>query len=97
MWQPLERLVDQFQAQGFISAQNRALYQRVEGIDDVLPALAAARPAAHPLIRGSYARPGLRGHRADGSGWSVAMESRIQARKARMAGVGARDFRRVSQ
>lgn len=50
-WQPLERLVDQFQTQGFISAQNRALYQRVETIDQVLPALAAARPAAHPLIR----------------------------------------------
>jgi uncharacterized protein (TIGR00730 family) len=49
-WQALEQLVDHFAAQGFISAGNRSLYQRVERIDEVLPALAAARPATLPLI-----------------------------------------------
>jgi uncharacterized protein (TIGR00730 family) len=49
-WQALERLVDHFATQGFISPSNRALYQKVDRIDEVLPALAAARPAAHPLV-----------------------------------------------
>ncbi len=41
-WQALERMVDQFAAEGFISPTNRALYRRVERIEDVLPILAAA-------------------------------------------------------
>jgi uncharacterized protein (TIGR00730 family) len=48
-WQPLERLIDHFAAHGFISKGNRDLYQRVERIEDVLPALAAAHPAEYPL------------------------------------------------
>jgi uncharacterized protein (TIGR00730 family) len=50
-WQPLERMVDHFAAEGFISPTNRGLYQRVERIEEVLPTLAAARPAARPLDR----------------------------------------------
>jgi uncharacterized protein (TIGR00730 family) len=48
-WQILERLVDHFATEGFISARNRLLYQRVDGIDQVLPALAAAPAAERPL------------------------------------------------
>lgn len=50
-WQHLERMVDQFAAEGFISPVNRALYQRVERIEDVLPALAATPAATRPLDR----------------------------------------------
>ena len=50
-WQPLERMVDQFAAAGFISPTNRALYQRVARIDDVLPALAAAPSSTKSLDR----------------------------------------------
>ncbi|MEI9982982.1 MAG: TIGR00730 family Rossman fold protein [Aliidongia sp.] len=48
-WQTLERMVDHFAAEGFISPTNRALYQRVESIDEVLPALAAAQPPKRAL------------------------------------------------
>lgn len=48
-WQPLERLVDHFAGHGFITAANRNLYQRVERIDQVLPALAAAPASSRPL------------------------------------------------
>lgn len=51
-WQALERMVDQFAAEGFISQANRSLYHRVERIEDVLPALAAAQPASRPLDSG---------------------------------------------
>jgi uncharacterized protein (TIGR00730 family) len=51
-WQPLERMVDHFAAEGFINAANRKLYQRVESIDEILPAIAAAGPASRPLARG---------------------------------------------
>lgn len=50
-WQHLERMVDHFAAEGFISPVNRALYQRVERIEDVLPALAATPAATRPLDR----------------------------------------------
>jgi len=50
-WQPLERMVDQFAAAGFISPTNRALYQRVARIEDVLPALAAAPSSTKSLDR----------------------------------------------
>jgi uncharacterized protein (TIGR00730 family) len=41
-WQLLERLLDYMTAAGFNSHASRALYRRVETIDAVLPALAAA-------------------------------------------------------
>jgi len=49
-WRHLEQLLDHLGETGFISRDNRALYQRVEGIDDVLPALARSRPPARPLV-----------------------------------------------
>ena len=51
-WQPLEHLIDQFALEGFISAANRGLYQRVERVDQVLPALAAAPASTRPVDRG---------------------------------------------
>ena len=48
-WQPLERLLDHLAAEGFNPGADRRLYQRVERVDEVLPALAAALPPKHPL------------------------------------------------
>jgi uncharacterized protein (TIGR00730 family) len=48
-WQLLERLLDHMTEAGFNSPASRALYQRVEGIDAVLPALAIARPPERAL------------------------------------------------
>jgi uncharacterized protein (TIGR00730 family) len=50
-WQPLERMVDHFAAEGFINPINRTLYQRVARIEEVLPALAATPAATRPLDR----------------------------------------------
>jgi uncharacterized protein (TIGR00730 family) len=49
-WQLLERLLDHMTEAGFNSSASRALYQRVESIDAVLPALAAARPPERMLV-----------------------------------------------
>jgi uncharacterized protein (TIGR00730 family) len=49
-WQPLERLIDHVTGHGFVSKGNRSLYQRVEQIDEVLPALTAALPPLLPLV-----------------------------------------------
>jgi uncharacterized protein (TIGR00730 family) len=49
-WQPLERLIDQVTGHGFVMPHSRSLYRRVQHIDEVLPALAAALPPLRPLV-----------------------------------------------
>jgi uncharacterized protein (TIGR00730 family) len=48
-WQPLERLIDHAAEHGFVMKGGPPLYRRVQRIDEVLPALAAALAPRLPL------------------------------------------------
>jgi uncharacterized protein (TIGR00730 family) len=48
-WQKLEELLQHLRARAYGPGDGRILYSRVEGIDEVLPALAATSPPERPL------------------------------------------------
>jgi uncharacterized protein (TIGR00730 family) len=48
-WQKLEQLLQQLAAEAYGPGSGRILYRRVDGIDEVLPALAATSSPEHPL------------------------------------------------